>query len=253
MENNLNHWIIYMYTFPNGKRYIGKTKCSLRKRQGQNFKRYENCTLLWNAIQKYGEENITQEILFENDMTDEYASRLEQICILLFKTNCNKFCKPKYGYNLTDGGDGMSGWKPDAERYEQLVEQMHSFNEKRRGTHHTDSTKKKMSDAKKGVNNPNYGKCRSDETKKKISIANSKENMSEETKLRRSKAVKKVVEAINITTREKLIFESLEEAASYFNVSGATMSRWAHGLRNPNNGYEFKIYPRTTTKRESVA
>lgn len=247
MDKNINHWIIYMYTFPNGKRYIGKTKCSLNKRQGPNFKRYENCKLLWNAIQKYGEDNIVQEILFENDMTDEYAARLEQICILLFKTNANKFGK-NYGYNLTDGGDGMTGWIPDEERYRQLVEQMRLFGEKRRGTHHTEETKKKMSDAKKGKKHP-----MSDETKKKIGIANSKENMSEETKLRRSKAVKKVVEAINIITGEKLIFQSLEEAASYFGVSGATMSRWAHGLRNPNNGYEFKIYPRTTTKRESVA
>ena len=248
MDENINHWIIYMYTFPNGKRYIGKTKNSLHRRQGANFKRYENCKLLWNAIQKYGEDNIVQEILFENDMTDEYAARLEQICILLFKTNANKFSSEPYGYNLTDGGDGMNGWKPDEERYEQLVEQMRSFHEKRRGTHHTEEAKKKMSDAKKGKKHP-----MSDETKKKISIANSKENMSEETKIRRSKAVKKVVEAVNIMTGEKLIFQSLEEAASYFGVANSTMSRWAHGLRNPNNGYEFKIYPRTTTKRESVA
>ena len=252
MDDNINHWIIYMYTFPNGKRYIGKTKCRLNKRQGPNFKRYENCKLLWNAIQKYGEDNIVQEILFENDMTDEYAARLEQICILLFKTNANKFGK-SYGYNLTDGGDGMTGWTPDEERYRQLVEQMRLFGEKRRGTHPTEEAKKKMSDAKKGENNPNYGKHMSDETKKKISIANSRENMSEETKQRRSKAVKKVVEATNIITGEKLIFQSLEEAASYFGVANSTMSRWAHGLRNPNNGYEFKIYPRTTTKRESVA
>lgn len=248
MAENVNHWIIYMYTFPNGKRYIGKTKCSLHKRQGANFKRYENCKLLWSAIQKYGENSIIQEILFENDMPDNYAARLEQICILLFRTNANKFSSNPHGYNLTDGGDGLTGWTPDQERYEQLVDQMHTFHEKRRGTHHTDEAKKKMSNAKIGKKHP-----MSDETKKKISIANSKENMSEETKLRRSKAAKKIVEAKNITTGEKSVFQSLEDAASYFRVSCAAISRWAHGLRTPNNGYEFIIYPRTTTKRESVA
>ena len=34
--------------------------------------------------QKYGVESIQQQILFENYMPDEYASRLEMLCIALF-------------------------------------------------------------------------------------------------------------------------------------------------------------------------
>ena len=78
------------------------------------------------AIKKYGVENIRQDILFEDFMTDEYSSRLERICILLFKTNCIKFKNPQYGYNTTDGGEGT------------------------RGHHHTEESKKKMSQSKKG-------------------------------------------------------------------------------------------------------
>ena len=138
-----------MYTFPSGKRYIGKTKRTLAQRQGCNFSGYENCTVLWKAIQKYGVENIQEDILFDDYMEDEYASRLEQICILLFKTNCNKFYNPKYGYNLTDGGDGLTGWHPDEERLEVLRKQMYQFHEQRKGTRHTDEAKRKMSEAKK--------------------------------------------------------------------------------------------------------
>lgn len=120
-------WIIYMYTFPNGKRYIGKTHTSLKDRQGgANWSGYDHSSILMKAVRKYGIKNIKQEILFEDEMVDEYASRLEQICILLFKANCLRFTDPAYGYNMTDGGEGTIGH------------------------HHTEESKKKMSESKKG-------------------------------------------------------------------------------------------------------
>lgn len=235
MDKNVNHWIIYMYTFPSGKRYIGKTKRTLSERQGYNFSGYDSCTVLWNAIQKYGVENIQQEILFENDMTDEYASRLEQICILLFKTNCNKFSNPKFGYNLTDGGEGLTGWHPDEERLEVLQAQMHEFAEKRRGTHPSEETRKKLSEAKKGKKRGPM----LESTKQKISKANSRENMSEETRIRRSNSKKKQVVAIHNITKEEIIFNSCEAVAEYFHVGLSTVTRWCKKLRKPSVGYDF--------------
>lgn len=248
-EEKLTKWIIYMYTFPNGKRYVGKSKRSMASRQGALFNRYENCTALWNAIQKYGVENIEQEILIEEYMTDADASNLEQEFIELYRTNCNRYNNPKRGYNLTDGGEGMYGWHPSEERLQVLREQIHEINERRRGTHHSEETRQKMREAKLGRK---LGPM-SEETKRKISMANSRENMSEETALRRSAAVKKRVEATNNDTGEVLKFNSVEEASEYFGVRESSISRWASGERHPkNNNYSFKIYPRTTTKRESV-
>lgn len=238
MEASINHWIIYMYTFPSGKRYIGKTKRTLSERQGYNFTGYENCTVLWQAIQKYGIENIRQEILFENDMTDEYASRLEQICILLFKVNCNRFSSPKFGYNLTDGGDGLTGWHPDAERLKVLQEQMREFAEKRKGTHPSEETRRKQSEAKKGK----PGHPMPDHLKKQLSLSNSKETMSEETRIRRTKAYeekKKQVVAVQRDTKEKMIFDSVEETANFFHVSMSTVTRWCRKIRNPSVNYDF--------------
>ena len=120
-------WIIYMYTFPNGKRYIGKTSRTIKERQASSeWVGYCESTILKRAIDKYGIDNIVQEILFKVTVTDEYAARLEQICILLFKANCLRFSEPSYGYNMTDGGEGVCGYK------------------------HTDDAKQRMSDAKKG-------------------------------------------------------------------------------------------------------
>ena len=107
--NELSKWIIYMYTFPNGKKYIGKTSKTLKERQGVGFCNYDKNTILGKAIDKYKIENIKQDILFESEMTDEYSSRLEMICIALFKTNCLRYANPSYGYNMTDGGEGRVG------------------------------------------------------------------------------------------------------------------------------------------------
>ena len=170
MTEKINHWIIYMYTFPSGKRYIGKTKRRLLERQGYNFERYKNCTVLWKAIQKYGIENIQQDILFEDDMSDEYATRLEKICILLFKTNCNRFSSPKFGYNLTDGGEGLSGWHPDEERLEILRAQVKEFHKNRIGSHHTDEAKRKMSEAKRVKLKVHYQKKQNKKLAKQIAV-----------------------------------------------------------------------------------
>lgn len=238
MEENIHHWTIYMYTFPNRKRYIGKTKRRLSERQGSGFKRYENCTALNNAIQKYGIENIDQRVLFENDMSDEYASRLEQTCILLFKTNCKKFDEPKYGYNLTDGGDGLLGWHPDEERLNVLRAQMRQFHEQNRGSHPSEETRKKQSEAKKGK----PGHSMSEELKRKLSLANSKDTMSDETRTRRQKAYKARMKSIIVThrdTKEQIIFDSVEDVANFFHVSSSTVTRWCKKLRNPSVNYDF--------------
>lgn len=58
------------------------------------------------------------------------------------------------------------------------------------GQHHTEEAKKKMSEAKSGKNHPNYGKHRSEETRKKISDAHKGKKLSEKTKRKLSEANK---------------------------------------------------------------
>lgn len=57
--------LIYCYTSPSGKKYIGKTKTTLKERAKKNAKGYKGCSAFYNAIQKYGWENFDVEILEE--------------------------------------------------------------------------------------------------------------------------------------------------------------------------------------------
>lgn len=112
--NEKKKYIIYMYTFPNGKRYIGKTSKTLKERQvDELWSGYKKCPLVFSAIEKYKPANIKQDILTEGIMTDEESGKIERYYIALYKTNCNRYRNPEYGYNLTDGGDGACGPRPD--------------------------------------------------------------------------------------------------------------------------------------------
>lgn len=56
---------VYMHTLPNGKKYVGITKRNVNERW-KNGNGYKNNCRFYNAIRKYGWDNITHEILFDN-------------------------------------------------------------------------------------------------------------------------------------------------------------------------------------------
>lgn len=115
----------------NGKRYIGITSNipSVRWANGNGYKHNAYFT---SAIKKYGWKNFEHEIILA-DIDEETAKALEKMLIGLYRTNDRE-----YGYNLSDGGEPMSGKK------------------------HSEETKRKMSESAKG-------RKLSDETKSKIS------------------------------------------------------------------------------------
>lgn len=88
-----------MYTSPSNKRYIGMTKNGLKMR-ALNGNGYKDSPKFWNAIKKYGWNNISGQVLFDN-LTYQQACRLESICIDLFRTK-----ETDYGYNIAAGGAG---------------------------------------------------------------------------------------------------------------------------------------------------
>lgn len=234
-----NHWTVYMYEFPNGKRYIGATSQKLYHRQGTHFQKYNNCKALWESIQNYGVENIKQTILFEGDIPSEQAMELERKYIAKYKTT-----DPEFGYNSGNGGEGLYARTLSEERKEILRRQLRAFHKARIGTHHSECSKKKMSLAHAGKKRGPM----SEETKRKISIANSRENMSEETHIRRSLSKQKKVYAVNNETGERIDFACMQEAATFFNVQGSSITRWIQGIRKPSNNYSFYLYSPTTTE-----
>lgn len=96
----MSGYTVYKHTCPNGKIYIGITKRNVEKRW-LNGKGYERQPPFYNAILKYGWDNIDHEILFEN-LTKEEACEKEVEMIAYYKSHDRR-----YDYNDTIGGDNI--------------------------------------------------------------------------------------------------------------------------------------------------
>lgn len=80
--------------------------------------------------------------------------------------------KPKFSF--TDGGDGLSGFKHFKESKRKISEALKGENNPMYGKTLSEEARKKMSESRKGENNPMYGKRHSEETRKKMSESRSK-------------------------------------------------------------------------------
>lgn len=84
----------------NGKKYVGKTQRGylLRFQEHCNAKKNGFNTYIGNAIDKYGSDNFTVELL--RQVEDDTWEHWEKYYIQLYRTMFNQ-----HGYNLTPGGD----------------------------------------------------------------------------------------------------------------------------------------------------
>ena len=147
---------VYQHKFPNGKSYFGITTQNPEKRWGKGCN-YTKNERLYNAIKKYGWDNIEHLVLFEYDNI-EMAEQKEIELINTYKTNERKF-----GYNVVLGGKGAFGYKHTEEAKEKI-----SKRAKMKRKPLTQEHIEKIIFNKTGENNPNYGKPRSPETCEKI-------------------------------------------------------------------------------------
>src|SRR5712664_398748 len=92
-----------------GTMYVGKTTKTIEQRWLKHLSdaRRGAATHMHRAIRKYGVENFVIDplVLTEPDFTDEQSlNDGERLMIRLLRINCRL-------YNLTDGGEGMSGFR----------------------------------------------------------------------------------------------------------------------------------------------
>lgn len=109
----MGNWTVYKHTNKiNGKSYIGITSRKPEDRWGTNGYKYQSQKSKYlcfsKAIQKYGWDNFTHEILFTG-LTKEDACKKEKELISFYNS------KAPFGYNLTDGGEGTSGYEVSEE------------------------------------------------------------------------------------------------------------------------------------------
>ena len=161
----------------NGKMYIGQT-CNKLKVRWKNGEGYKGSICFYSAIKKYGWDNFEHEIIASH-LTKEEANNFEKLLIKALKTQSKQ-----YGYNVCDGGNtqnSMQGKKLSEEHRQKIRESklgeknpmygVRLYGEKNGmyGKHHSEEWKQKMREMYSGENSPFYGRHHTDETKKQLS------------------------------------------------------------------------------------
>ena len=165
---NSKKYIVYKHTNNiNGKVYIGITSTSLGKRSGKDGTNYRKNTLFYRAIEKYGWDAFSHEII-EDGMSLEDAAKAEVALISKYNST-----NPQFGYNISSGGEsGHSGCRMTIDERTRRSEMMSGDNNPCFG--------------KYGAEHPAFGCKHYAESKIAVSIALTGRNYSVETRKRMS-------------------------------------------------------------------
>lgn len=222
----------------NGKKYVGLTT-NLKRRQcrWKNLSEKYAGNAINNARKKYGIDSFDFEILKE--CKDEELNKWEMYYIKELNT------KVPYGYNLTDGGEGMNGYTLSEETKRKigkankgernynygkhLSEKIRNkISESLKGTIFTEERKKKISESKKGEKNGMYGKHHTEEWKKQHG------------KKVKGKTSKPVLQIDKNTNETIAIFSSIKEVNKQLGYSNGHISQCCKGKRKTCGGYIWK-------------
>ncbi len=194
MEQAQNFFYVYQYQCThNGKKYIGKTD-NLDRRHEEHTEANGHCPVFHAAIRKYGIASFELNILGTYD-TESEAFEAEKHFIAEFKTNIKRY-GAAYGYNLTDGGEGPSGYRFTDEQLRRLSDSHIGQQSYWKGKKLSDEHRQNLSKSHQGYVMPDTqkqnisaanigrpGKPWSEERKKQVSEAMKGRDMSEMTKL----------------------------------------------------------------------
>ena len=142
-----DNYNVYVFTFPDGKRYVGMTGQPLKNRWDCG-NGYRNNQRLQNAISRTGFDSIQIEH-FPYPLSRDSAERIETALIDYFDS-----ANPEKGYNRGHGALTEYGWKQDAETREK-------DRKAQTGLKKTAETRRRMSDSharqRKAVQNVTTG------------------------------------------------------------------------------------------------
>jgi group I intron endonuclease len=169
-----NKWSVYLHITPASpihKVYVGITSRLPKNRWGKGGQKYNHSdSHFWRAIQKYGWDNIVH-IILESGICELKAKDLEKKLIKVFNS-----MNPNYGYNLTEGGDGVCGYEFTEESKEKISE-----SQKKR-FENPEERIKKSEDTKKYFENPEARIKHGEFQKKRFENPEERKKMSESKK-----------------------------------------------------------------------
>ena len=143
---------IYEITFPNGKVYVGK---HTPKHKGEAYNWYMGSgNYVKSFLKEHSKDELTKKLLVEGEFTVDELNKLEVEYVSKYKQLPNCVNKARGG----DGGDTskfidyskVDNKRGYLKRKELCVQPVWKKHDTFIGKHHSEETKKKMSDAKKG-------------------------------------------------------------------------------------------------------
>lgn len=155
-------WVVYEHVSPSGKVYVGITSKKNPNYRWNNGKGYLNSPLFYNAIKKYGWDNIQHNIL-ASGLSREAAELMEQELIAINKAASKS-------YNELSSSSGYKTWKMPQSYLD-------TYHEHHKRKPLSEETKRRISESNKGrkVSESTLQKLRgrkvSEDTRRKLSIS----------------------------------------------------------------------------------
>lgn len=222
------HYIYKITNLYNGKVYIGQSK-NPKKRWYMHCNKHGGCIKITRAIQKYGKDMFSFEVILECSVED--ADSLESQCIWWFNSVA-------YGYNVC--------YFSNTRRYLKHTEETKAkMRNKAIGRLHSEETKAKISRIKSGnsknspstrrkISESSLGHKKSLETRQKMSESRRGMTFSETHKQNLSKAKLKISpdcaeDIFNLYSSGNYTFKEL---SSIYGVSSITMIRYYNRIKS---------------------
>lgn len=224
----------------NNKIYIGKTKASKVEKRWNQHRRFlrtnrhpnKHLQASWN---KYGENSFVFEIVEVFESKAYYnLENVEKFWILVFESK-----NPQKGYNKTDGGEGIVGYKMPRDIVERIAAKNRGRPSKAKGkpSNLSSETRKKISDRQKtlvGEKNNFFGKKHSVETRQKMkSFWLNKERRDRHTETHGKKI---------ICLNNGKVYKSSVEAANDLNLRPSSIRSVLQGKSKALKGFKFQYY-----------
>jgi group I intron endonuclease len=141
---NDDKYKLYKHIFPNGKVYIGITKRIPECRWGYCGLGYKETNRIYDAIKKYGWDNIEHIIVFEN-LSKEQAEKYE-----VEEIKKHRSMEKEFGYNSVSGGGlGKTGYK-HSEEIRQKIKDALVYTYPNRGKKASEETRRKLRESHLG-------------------------------------------------------------------------------------------------------